>query len=196
MGPEKVQTNNLSAIVYPKADLVVNIYKNITNPIVRRTLLNSLAEKLDPQIQETANKRFREDMKYQHAVLFGKGRAHALGKGQVDVNKLAPKKHEALEDHYKSLKGDILKTRILEDFKHQFENFKGNENQKIQFVRQFVNSPKYDLLAESQGLGIKAKFGIKTDSIKILDEIVQQGGFEIAGKDVVTSGASVNRQKI
>lgn len=77
-----------------------------------------------------------------------------------------------LEEEYKDLRGDILKTRILENFKNKINDI--NSTEKLtELEGEFKNSPEYAILKKGQGLFTKIT-GIKTSSIKEVEDMIQQ----------------------
>ena len=92
------------------------------------------------------------------------GRKHGF---EVDSSKF-PELHEKFQD----IKGDYLKTKILDDFQSRIENTSSKE-ELSQLKDELLNSPEYKVLATGQGLFTKLT-GKKTSSVKEFESMLKE----------------------
>lgn len=124
--------------------------------------LNFLEQNIDhlirvPPVQTGV---LKEELHYEHAT-FSKGRKHFF---DVSENKII-----ALS--LRGLKGDVIKTKILADFRQAAENAPDRDSLN-QIIEQFKKGELYKILATGQGL-VTRLFHLKTDSIKAFEKIVE-----------------------
>ena len=154
------------------AKLIFDCYQGIKDPIVKQEFVNYLNSKylnVSQEVKTNLNNLLKNNTAYKHACLIS-SRKHFLGsvigRGPVEAQKVLGDKIHELESHYHDLKGDILKTRILEDLKNALHQAKKRSDRE-QIVRDFRASHKYTLLSAKQGIGQK-----ETDSIEAFKRIV------------------------
>ena len=139
-----------------------------------RELLISKFLKENPSIKEAALLNpvsFKVSNNYEgRATNPLEGRKHSF---EVDSRKFA-----GLKEEFQDIKGDYLKTKILEDFQSRIENTSSREELN-QLKSELVNSPEYKVLATGQGLFTKLT-GIKTSSVKEFESMIeeQEGNIE------------------
>ena len=87
------------------------------------------------------------------------GRSHAFA--------VKAEKFEGLKEAFQDIKGDYLKTKILQDFRAQIENA-GSKEELNDLKKQLKSSPEYAVLKSGQGLFTKIT-GIQTTSQKTFE---------------------------
>ena len=98
---------------------------------------------------------------------YGEGRDH----GKYTVTSTG------LRDELSNLKGDVLKTAILSDFKASLAGV--TDSQELsQKIKEFKNGDEYKLLAKGQGFTTHM-FGLKTTSLKTFENIVAKKQDEV-----------------
>jgi len=103
--------------------------------------------------------------KYEHqASNESEGRFHLFTASASSV--------KGFKQDYQAMRGDHLKTKILEDFKRQIENISSPKELKT-FKDNLENSPEFKVLNTGQGLFTKIT-GIKTSSVVALEDMISQ----------------------
>lgn len=123
-----------------------------------------------PQAKENINSEVKSwkskiTNKYKHTIQKGIGRNH---KGQeVNATKFKNMKLKVQE-----FKGDLLKSKILEDFKDKIENV-GSKQELQDLKTKIKGSDEYKILKTAEGTFTKIT-GIKTSSEKALNEMFKE----------------------
>lgn len=139
------------------------------NPLYKKLLKNNLV-KLNEAVYTLLNDRTEYDRQllsqkyhYEHATHSNANdRAHLFA-ANID-------NFTSLKDKYSDLKGDVLKTEILADFKKALD---GATDPDVvnSLVEKFTTSDEYKVLEKGQGL-LTRVLGLETSSIKAFKEMV------------------------
>lgn len=81
-------------------------------------------------------------------------------------------KFKNLKEQFQDLKGDYLKSKILENLKSRIENVSSKDELK-ELKKEIMSSDEYKVLNTGQGLFTKIT-GIKTSSVKALDAMINE----------------------
>ncbi|WP_196398903.1 RhoGAP domain-containing protein [Legionella saoudiensis] len=155
----KMPPSNLALMIAP------NVFEPSEDPMKMMANLNPQKEIISDLITRAAEiakvKMHLQSTHYEHEVQSeAENRFHVLSVSG-----------ENLKEQFQGLKGDLLKSKILLNFKEELEQATSDNIEQI--VKSIKSTQEYKVLEKSQGL-VTLFFGLKTSSVKAFDEMVAE----------------------